>query len=195
MWRCSIAWLQVLVPAGLCGGSRGLSVHIRPFHFLTACGSQADLCAPPDTGRPRSTCPVGEWLSALHCGGLGWSDSVLFSCAYPFPRHWVLSMFLRPCWLVLFSAYRLYTVVPRLVKFVDVLTNWYVRMNRRRLKVSLGLLLGNKKCRKNDSGGEMSIAKRKRDIFKCFPFLKLPSSFLCPSCINCIYCHLMEGDL
>ena len=35
---------------------------------------------------------------------------------------------------VLFVAYRLYTVVPRLVKFVDQLTNWYVRMNRRRLK-------------------------------------------------------------
>jgi len=26
-------------------------------------------------------------------------------------------------------------VVPRLVKFVDLLTNWYVRSNRRRLKV------------------------------------------------------------
>ena len=33
------------------------------------------------------------------------------------------------------AAYRLYTVVPRLVKFVDNLTNWYVRMNRKRLKV------------------------------------------------------------
>lgn len=32
------------------------------------------------------------------------------------------------------SAYRLYTVVPRLVRFVDQLTNWYVRMNRRRLR-------------------------------------------------------------
>lgn len=32
------------------------------------------------------------------------------------------------------AAYRLFTVVPRLVKFVDMLTNWYVRMNRRRLK-------------------------------------------------------------
>ena len=32
------------------------------------------------------------------------------------------------------TAYRLYTVVPRLVKFVDNLTNWYVRMNRKRLK-------------------------------------------------------------
>ena len=33
------------------------------------------------------------------------------------------------------SAYRLYTVVPKLVKFIDELTNWYVRMNRRRIKV------------------------------------------------------------
>ena len=33
------------------------------------------------------------------------------------------------------SAYRLYTVVPRLIRFVDHLTNWYVRMNRKRLKV------------------------------------------------------------
>nr|XP_018906818.1 PREDICTED: isoleucine--tRNA ligase, cytoplasmic [Bemisia tabaci] len=32
------------------------------------------------------------------------------------------------------SAYRLYTVVPRLVQFIDNLTNWYVRMNRKRLK-------------------------------------------------------------
>lgn len=30
---------------------------------------------------------------------------------------------------------RLYTVVPRLVKFVDTLCNWYVRMNRKRLRV------------------------------------------------------------
>ncbi|KAI1287017.1 Isoleucine--tRNA ligase, cytoplasmic [Halotydeus destructor] len=32
------------------------------------------------------------------------------------------------------KAYRLYTVVPRLVKYVDNLTNWYVRMNRKRFK-------------------------------------------------------------
>ncbi|KAG9509336.1 Isoleucine--tRNA ligase, cytoplasmic, partial [Fragariocoptes setiger] len=32
------------------------------------------------------------------------------------------------------KRYHLYTVVPRLVKFVGNLTNWYVRMNRRRLK-------------------------------------------------------------
>ncbi|XP_016892283.1 isoleucine--tRNA ligase, cytoplasmic [Cynoglossus semilaevis] len=36
------------------------------------------------------------------------------------------------------DAYRLYTVVPRLVKFVDMLTNWYVRTNRRRLKGETG---------------------------------------------------------
>uniref|UniRef100_A0A671U4M8 Isoleucine--tRNA ligase, cytoplasmic n=1 Tax=Sparus aurata TaxID=8175 RepID=A0A671U4M8_SPAAU len=38
----------------------------------------------------------------------------------------------------LIAAYRLYTVVPRLVKFVDMLTNWYVRTNRRRLKGESG---------------------------------------------------------
>ncbi|KAJ8395346.1 hypothetical protein AAFF_G00033310 [Aldrovandia affinis] len=37
------------------------------------------------------------------------------------------------------DAYRLYTVVPRLVKFVDMLTNWYVRTNRRRLKGENGV--------------------------------------------------------
>ncbi|KAJ2371396.1 isoleucine--tRNA ligase, partial [Coemansia sp. RSA 2607] len=32
------------------------------------------------------------------------------------------------------SAYRLYTVVPRLLEMIDQLTNWYVRFNRKRLK-------------------------------------------------------------
>jgi isoleucyl-tRNA synthetase len=32
------------------------------------------------------------------------------------------------------NAYRLYTVVPRLLQFIGDLTNWYVRMNRKRLK-------------------------------------------------------------
>ncbi|KAK2702618.1 hypothetical protein QYM36_018777 [Artemia franciscana] len=32
------------------------------------------------------------------------------------------------------GAYRLYTVVPRLVKFVDQLSNWYIKMNRPRMK-------------------------------------------------------------
>lgn len=41
------------------------------------------------------------------------------------------------------AAYRLYTVVPRLVKFIDNLTNWYVRMNRKRFKVSLFESVGN----------------------------------------------------
>ncbi|XP_031549058.1 isoleucine--tRNA ligase, cytoplasmic-like [Actinia tenebrosa] len=36
------------------------------------------------------------------------------------------------------AAYRLYTVVPRLVKFIDYLTNWYVRFNRKRLKGEQG---------------------------------------------------------
>eukprot|EP00002_Diphylleia_rotans_P038380 TRINITY_DN871_c0_g2_i3.p1 TRINITY_DN871_c0_g2~~TRINITY_DN871_c0_g2_i3.p1 ORF type:complete len:1086 (-),score=232.87 TRINITY_DN871_c0_g2_i3:2461-5718(-) len=36
------------------------------------------------------------------------------------------------------AGYRLYTVVPRLVKFIDQLTNWYVRFNRKRLKNAFG---------------------------------------------------------
>ena len=37
------------------------------------------------------------------------------------------------------AAYRLYTVVPRLVRFINELTNWYVRLNRRRLKGGEGV--------------------------------------------------------
>ncbi|KAI9184458.1 isoleucine--tRNA ligase [Blastocladiella emersonii ATCC 22665] len=37
------------------------------------------------------------------------------------------------------SEYRLYTVVPRLLQFIDQLTNMYVRYNRRRLKCEGGL--------------------------------------------------------
>lgn len=32
------------------------------------------------------------------------------------------------------KEYRLYTVVPYLIKYIDNLTNWYVRMNRKRIK-------------------------------------------------------------
>ncbi|XP_057335552.1 isoleucine--tRNA ligase, cytoplasmic-like [Microplitis mediator] len=32
------------------------------------------------------------------------------------------------------KAYKLYNVVPKLVKYIDNLTNWYVRMNRKRIK-------------------------------------------------------------
>ncbi|KAK6203262.1 tRNA synthetases class I-domain-containing protein [Scheffersomyces amazonensis] len=32
------------------------------------------------------------------------------------------------------KGYRLYTVVPKLLAFIDDLTNWYIRFNRRRLK-------------------------------------------------------------
>lgn len=36
------------------------------------------------------------------------------------------------------GAYRLYTVVPFLVKFLDNLTNIYVRFNRKRMKGGAG---------------------------------------------------------
>ncbi|KAJ1567544.1 hypothetical protein HK405_005583, partial [Cladochytrium tenue] len=37
------------------------------------------------------------------------------------------------------AAYRLYTVVPRLLQLIEELTNWYIRFNRRRLKGENGL--------------------------------------------------------
>ncbi|KAF7727407.1 isoleucine--tRNA ligase [Apophysomyces ossiformis] len=37
------------------------------------------------------------------------------------------------------AAYRLYTVVPRLLTLIDSLTNWYVRFNRKRLKGENGV--------------------------------------------------------
>ncbi|PVI04071.1 hypothetical protein DM02DRAFT_611836 [Periconia macrospinosa] len=37
------------------------------------------------------------------------------------------------------AAYRLYTVVPRLLQLIDDTTNWYIRFNRRRLKGEYGL--------------------------------------------------------
>ena len=37
------------------------------------------------------------------------------------------------------SAYRLYTVVPRLLNLLDDTTNWYIRFNRRRLKGEFGV--------------------------------------------------------
>ncbi|KAI9708879.1 MAG: isoleucine--tRNA ligase [Chrysothrix sp. TS-e1954] len=36
------------------------------------------------------------------------------------------------------AAYRLYTVVPRLLDLIDNTTNWYIRFNRRRLKGEFG---------------------------------------------------------
>eukprot|EP00116_Pleurobrachia_bachei_P002236 sb/3462498/ len=37
------------------------------------------------------------------------------------------------------AAYRLYTVVPRLIKFIENLTNWYVRLNRPRIRGEMGV--------------------------------------------------------
>lgn len=37
------------------------------------------------------------------------------------------------------AAYRLYTVVPKLLELIDNTTNWYIRFNRRRLKGEFGI--------------------------------------------------------
>lgn len=38
------------------------------------------------------------------------------------------------------QAYKLYTVVPYLIKYIENLTNWYVRMNRKRIKGECGIV-------------------------------------------------------
>ncbi|RKP10622.1 isoleucyl-tRNA synthetase [Thamnocephalis sphaerospora] len=40
------------------------------------------------------------------------------------------------------GAYRLYTVVPRLLQLIEELTNWYIRFNRKRLKCEYGVADG-----------------------------------------------------
>jgi isoleucyl-tRNA synthetase len=54
------------------------------------------------------------------------------------------------------EAYRLYTVVPRLVSFIGQLTNVYVRYNRSRLKVRIGLGLG--------GGGRGNKTKKTKNV-------------------------------
>jgi isoleucyl-tRNA synthetase len=41
--------------------------------------------------------------------------------------------------LTRYTAYRLYTVVPKLIGLIDNTTNWYIRFNRKRLKGENGL--------------------------------------------------------
>lgn len=36
------------------------------------------------------------------------------------------------------ESYRLYTIVPKLINYLDLLTNWYVRLNRGRIKGDSG---------------------------------------------------------
>mmetsp|Transcript_39469 Transcript_39469/g.156718 ORF Transcript_39469/g.156718 Transcript_39469/m.156718 type:complete len:1155 (-) Transcript_39469:451-3915(-) len=55
--------------------------------------------------------------------------------------HWVMSSLGSLIHFVRqeMAAYRLFTVVPRLVHFIEDLTNWYVRLNRPRLKGAISL--------------------------------------------------------
>lgn len=85
-------------------------------------------------------------------------------------------------------------MVPRLVKFVDVLTNWYVRMNRRRLKVSVCRLLLTGR-----HGGAVTVEKPERSQKRkeCFQMLLVFEVLsLSPFYIASYLCHhLMDGNL
>jgi isoleucyl-tRNA synthetase len=92
------------------------------FRFFMQCqdmynGQSAEINSPafqPDSDRcKKSTNDLDQWVQAAVFG--------LVSFVHEEMR-----------------AYRLYTVVPRLLKFIDELTNWYVRLNRERLKGARG---------------------------------------------------------
>lgn len=53
---------------------------------------------------------------------------------------WMLSEMQRMAQFVReeLEAYRLYTVIPRLVSFLELLTNWYLRLNRDRMRGAAG---------------------------------------------------------
>lgn len=148
VWCYSIVQLQVNLPPGVVWWAvLACWTHIQDIHFSHWQWLTGQLCAPQDTLWSLSMSSVQEpvWLLpfgsfCLNKHGDPWMTGLLILSLCPLlpqaPQ--ILSLFSVPDWLILLLAYRLYTVVPRLVKFVDVLTNWYVRMNRRRLKVSPG---------------------------------------------------------
>ncbi|TKA34203.1 hypothetical protein B0A50_00183 [Salinomyces thailandicus] len=59
------------------------------------------------------------------------------------------------------EAYRLYTVVPRLLKMVDDTTNWYIRFNRNRLKGQAGSAAP--KAATNGETGESAVDEEQID--------------------------------
>ena len=60
------------------------------------------------------------------------------------------------------AAYRLYTVVPRLIKFIENLTNWYVRLNRARLR------------------GEVDLAECQASVYTLFSVLVTINRLMAP---------------
>ena len=76
------------------------------------------------------------------------------------------------------KAYRLYTVVPRLVEFIEQLTNCYVRLNRNRLKGSEGA--------ESARAGENGRAGEGGDSTVCFTSVVvmrwLPGNVIGPFC-------------
>ena len=71
---------------------------------------------------------TGESFKWCEASSFGQSDNVMDKWIISFTQS-LLTFVKREM-----AAYRLYTVLPRLMKFIDNLTNWYVRTNRKRIK-------------------------------------------------------------
>jgi isoleucyl-tRNA synthetase len=63
-----------------------------------------------------------------------------YNCSAPLPNNVMDRWILARCQSLIklvgeeMAAYRLYTIIRRLLNLIDELTNWYIRFNRRRLK-------------------------------------------------------------
>ena len=82
------------------------------------------------------------------------------------------------------AAYRLYTVVPEVLRFVDILTNWYVRMNRRRLKG----------VEESDTDWEMALSTLFQVLYTVSRVLAPFTPFLAESFYQCLRPMLPAAD-
>ena len=77
------------------------------------------------------------------------------------------------------TAYRLYTVVPRLLDLINNLTNWYIRFNRSRLKATAG-------------GGDEDSLMALNTLFQVLFILVRALAPFIPFLTNEIYSHLSQ---
>ena len=115
-------------------------------HVSTAVYGSMALMMPPSTEQNRTqTCPSSLPMTVLHlycrrCAGApaahGGAAMAMAQMMLPSPNRAgsTFSRLAHDRTAAAAQEYRLYTVVPRLLAFVEALTNVYVRYNRDRLK-------------------------------------------------------------
>ena len=120
----------------------------------------------------------------------GWSpDASLLEGTAPMPEkdpdRWIISVLQSLIGTVhqRMEEYKLYQVIPRVIAFVDDLTNWYIRLNRRRFW---------------GQGQEMGrISKDQQDAYSCLSYVLLEFSKVlapfAPFISDRIYKNIIDG--